>query len=156
MKALLTLQEFGRVNADNSVTFLKLFWRRLTALGSGIRLSYMGRFGLLFSTAIGCWALVAMPALCTGGVLLHPCDCGHADECRHESECATDPCGTVVTRPNDGHELTIELHSYSIASALPILHFDQRVLTPITWSSPPSDLARAGVLDALTSTILLI
>ena len=43
-------------------------------------------------------ALVALPGLCTGGILLHACDCGEADACGHESECSYDPCGTVVAR----------------------------------------------------------
>ncbi len=124
----------------------------------------MGRFHSLFSTVVGCWALVVMPALCTGGVLLHPCDCPHSQDadhqekegCGHESECGTDPCGTVVTRPSDGYEVTIDLHASSIASALPSLLVDPWVLVPIVWTSPPCDPAGASVRDALASTILLI
>lgn len=124
----------------------------------------MGRLRLLFGTAIACWALIAMPALCAGGALLHPCDCSHSQDtdhqenegCGHESECATDPCGTVVTRPGDGHELIFDLLSSGIVSAMPIFLVDQSVVTPIIWSSPPREIARASILDALTSTILLI
>lgn len=43
-------------------------------------------------------ALVALPGLCAAGVLLHPCDCGEADACGHESECSDDPCGTITAR----------------------------------------------------------
>lgn len=124
----------------------------------------MGRFRSLVSTAVASWALVALPALCTGGVLLHLCDCPHSegsshqdDEgCGHESECATDPCGTVVTRPHDDHEPALELHSVSAMSASPILFGDSRVFLPIIWSSPPRGWVKADILDALTSTILLI
>lgn len=42
--------------------------------------------------------LVVIPALCTGGVLLHPCDCGSEARCTHEVECASDPCGDVALR----------------------------------------------------------
>ena len=130
----------------------------------GRRLSDMGRFRLYFCTTIGCWALVLMPALCVGGVLMHPCDCPHSQDadhqekesCGHEAECATDPCGTVVTRPSDGHDDAPNLDAFAFASPLTSVLIDPRVLTPISWSSPPGRLGLATVFDALASTILLI
>ncbi len=44
------------------------------------------------------WALVVAPALCTGGVLHHECDCGTAIGCEHEDDCANDPCATATVR----------------------------------------------------------
>lgn len=116
----------------------------------------MGRLGLFFCTAIAGWALVIMPALCEGGVLLHPCHCGHIEECGHEAECATDPCGMVVTRPNNTQDVTLDLHSGEVLSPLPITVIDPRVVPPISWCSPTSYLRLAGLFDALASTILLI
>lgn len=62
------------------------------------------------------WALLALPCICTGGYLRHPCSCpssahsgccdseiecdcdsGHTG-CGHESSCENDPCDFVVTR----------------------------------------------------------
>ena len=113
------------------------------------------------------WGLLLLPALCTAGILTHPCaphksqhpvehshgvneNGGH-----HESDCAQDPCGIVVNRPSDGYDVTVDLHS-SVVSAIPIILVDPLVLTPLNWSSPPSYLSRASFLDALTSTVLLI
>lgn len=49
-------------------------------------------------TLIMAWTLLLLPALCTGGWLLHPCDCGSSLGCEHESECASDPCEIGVAR----------------------------------------------------------
>lgn len=46
------------------------------------------------------WAVIAAPALCLGGVLLHECECGSAQACEHEGDCASDPCGELTVRPH--------------------------------------------------------
>lgn len=65
------------------------------------------------SVAIVLWVFVwhIVPALCVLGVVAHPCDCGETadcesghdcgpgDPCRHEANCADDPCSTFVIRP---------------------------------------------------------
>ena len=75
-----------------------------------------GRNSILVSA---CWAFVAMPALCMGGILGHPCEtpsqcCGHEgpddggagcdgpDSCSHESDCWNDPCRLFVAARNGG------------------------------------------------------
>ena len=49
---------------------------------------------LLFA---GVWTFVALPSLCTLGVLVHACDCESPTGCGHETECADDPCASVAT-----------------------------------------------------------
>lgn len=56
----------------------------------------MFRLGVVL-TAL--WILLLAPALCAGGLLMHPCECGDTDACGHEEECSTDPCGKLTARP---------------------------------------------------------
>lgn len=74
-----------------------------------------------WTIAVAAWALVGMPSLCTAGLLVHPCDSesaahtdheennhhDHSDDdgCRHESDCAQDPCSELSIR-NDFDEST--------------------------------------------------
>jgi hypothetical protein len=44
------------------------------------------------------WSLIAMPALCVGGAVGHPCDCGTTSGCSHESDCENDPCSGSTAR----------------------------------------------------------
>lgn len=57
-------------------------------------------------------SLLAVPALCVGGVIVHscesrmevaccpsPCDCDNHSGCGHENECSDDPCSVFVLRP---------------------------------------------------------
>lgn len=72
-------------------------------------------FGRKFILIAACWIVPAVPTLCMGGVLLHPCAAeilccdvergcekpiGCADEregaCRHEGDCDNDPCRMFV------------------------------------------------------------
>ncbi|MCH7789758.1 MAG: hypothetical protein IH940_09995 [Acidobacteria bacterium] len=50
------------------------------------------------SLLVALWAVIAAPALCLGGVLLHECECGSAQTCAHEGDCASDPCGALTVR----------------------------------------------------------
>lgn len=97
-----------------------------------------------------------MPALCAAGVIVHVCESGRDDECGHEAECAMDPCGNVVTRPTDSHELMPDFSTQLVAAPITFFFIDPRVLTPIIWSSPPRSTIRAHSHDVLTATILLI
>ena len=106
-----------------------------------------------------CWALAIMPALCTGGILLHHCECehaGHQDECGHEVECEIDPCGDVIARPSDGCDGTIELKWPDVALEISLFTTQSTIVPPIIWSSPPLVLASSSILYPLTNTILLI
>ncbi|MFQ5495256.1 MAG: hypothetical protein ACE5EX_07720 [Phycisphaerae bacterium] len=52
------------------------------------------------------WAFLALPALCTAGVLGHACDCGGSSECRHESDCSSDPCRKLAaSRPGQDNDM---------------------------------------------------
>lgn len=53
----------------------------------------LGRLIVLFA---GVWTFVALPSLCTSGVLVHACDCESSTGCGHETECADDPCASVA------------------------------------------------------------
>ena len=56
------------------------------------------------------WAVLALPSLCTAGVITHACeyaesashehesDYDHESGCRHEEGCPEDPCNSVFTR----------------------------------------------------------
>lgn len=48
------------------------------------------------SVCFAAWALLLLPALCTGGAVGHACECGDADSCCHETDCPSDPCSQVT------------------------------------------------------------
>ena len=54
------------------------------------------------------WAVLAMPALCLGGILVHACDCGGAVQCGHESACWYDPCVQTMVR-DESQELDVDI-----------------------------------------------
>ena len=70
------------------------------------------RIGTIF---LPVWALLVLPALCTAGVLTHPCaphgpnqpahQSHDEDEngCPHESDCSQDPCSELNVR-NEGRD----------------------------------------------------
>lgn len=123
----------------------------------------MGRFRY-FGFIAGCWAFVGLPALCVGGMLTHPCACPHADEsdhpedegCGHENDCATDPCGEIVTRPDDDHASTSELNPAENLTLVSSTLLEPSCIASTIWSSPPSWFDRTSVHDALGTTKLLI
>lgn len=123
----------------------------------------MGRFRY-FGFIAGCWAFVGLPALCVGGMLKHPCACPHAEEsdhpedegCGHENDCANDPCGEIVTRPDEDHALTSQLNPAETLADIAPLFFEPSCFESTIWSSPPSWLDGALIHDALATTKLLI
>lgn len=58
--------------------------------------------GLKIVLFAGVWTFALLPALCTAGALVHPCDCESNDGCGHESECSDDPCASVAP-PREEH-----------------------------------------------------
>ena len=62
----------------------------------------------LLSIVFPVWALLLTPILCTGGYLLHACECEieqcceeseknhHEGGCGHDSDCPNDPCGAII------------------------------------------------------------
>jgi hypothetical protein len=55
----------------------------------------MSRSSLTLLLAV---ALLLLPGLCSGGVLLHPCECGETVACEHEAACESDPCEIGMLR----------------------------------------------------------
>ena len=43
------------------------------------------------------WGTLAIPSLCSAGMLEHFCECGVSSSCPHEEDCSTDPC--VIAKP---------------------------------------------------------
>lgn len=107
-----------------------------------------------------CWSLVVMPGLCSGGLLLHPCECGHSeesgeDECGHEAECASDPCGVVIARngsQEDGADLQIPDQSPHLFQPIS----DELRISAAAWASPPPLISPLTSLCSLTTIVLLI
>ena len=69
--------------------------------------------GRTIAVALTLWSLVATPALCRSGLLLHRCDggeveccawcdCEGASPCPHEEGCEQDPCGKPIPRVEIG------------------------------------------------------
>ncbi len=69
------------------------------AQNQGPKIVLMGRE--ISSILVVVLSVLVVPALCMGGVLLHPCDCCHEDDCGHEEACASDPCSEWVVRHDD-------------------------------------------------------
>lgn len=82
------------------------------------------------------WAVLAMPALCLGGIVVHACGCGGAVQCGHESACWNNPCGQTVVR-DESQELDVD-----IAVSLPAAD----------WCFPPldADLSAEGAHESLS------
>jgi hypothetical protein len=66
----------------------------------------MRKFGPAILLSI--WALVALPALCTGGFVAHACDCASEALCEHEVGCEDDPCSNlsaITGQRSDGSDM---------------------------------------------------
>ena len=83
----------------------------------GSRIALMGR--RISCILVVVLSVLVVPALCMGGVLLHPCECCHEDECGHEDACASDPCPEWVVRNDDfTHDVTEDQPSAAPAQIL--------------------------------------
>lgn len=93
-------------------------------------------------------ALVAAPAACGGGILVHCCtpeDVGH-DEDHHEHACPADPCNldTVVAAARSAEEDAFdETHTPANLPAGPILAAPRAVAAGRDASPPPATTALA-------------
>jgi len=118
----------------------------------------------VFMAMVACWGLVGLPALCTGGIILHPCDCeheeaGHEDDgCGHEAECESDPCNVAVVRSQETQEIVQWLQESPVAdvpSALTTV--DQSDALSLDWALALPPLSPSSSLSSyLWTTILLI
>ena len=62
----------------------------------------------LLSHIVAVFVLLVAPALCIGGVLPHPCDCGDGGaekQCQHEDSCSDDPCETLAPQEREARSL---------------------------------------------------
>lgn len=133
------------------------------------RVMIMSRFRFInLLTAV--WALVAVPALCTGGILTHPCECepaspchdSHHDEeekdsgCGHESSCSIDPCKFVSLRSNERHD-ELQFSIVLQVATSPVLETCELFLITNAQLGSPGEFAPLPKsLEILSSTILLI
>lgn len=85
----------------------------------------MKRIVMLLVTA---WSVLAVPALCTAGVIAHLCERDEGTFCEHESGCETDPCSERVYRrdgavPDPVVPAGFETPAWSPVSPDPLLFF---------------------------------
>ncbi|HRX85212.1 MAG TPA: hypothetical protein P5572_09370 [Phycisphaerae bacterium] len=97
-------------------------------------------FGRWFRVVMTVWALQASQALCTAGVLAHPCDVrtelAHDDHapctdavsapddapgsCSHEQDCPADPCHQLVMVKEAAHPVLVPMACPSAVSEAPV------------------------------------
>lgn len=134
------------------------------------RVMIMSRFRFInLLTAV--WTLVAVPALCTGGILTHPCECepaspchdSHHDEeenddpgCGHESSCSIDPCKFVSLRCNERHD-ELQVTSVMQVATSPVLETCELFLITNAQLGLPGEFVPPPISkEILSSTVLLI
>lgn len=66
------------------------------------------------------WTLLLLPALCTGGWLLHPCDCGSTIGCEHEADCDSDPCQIEMARADSWAQGYADMDSHTARTSIAI------------------------------------
>lgn len=99
------------------------------------------------------WAMVVLPALCTAGILNHPCSGDDCDQpvhrsheqnergCPHESDCAQDPCHGLTACPQQKDSYAHILNSASAFLFAPLVAVE---------SAQPSYFFRAVYFAVLT------
>jgi len=94
------------------------------------------------------WVCIAAPALCAGGVIVHPCACDDCCGCEHEAACGDDPCSIVATRNESSTQLLPQLglvralpaHSMSFEAPILCLADEPSALVLMALPYPPSDV----------------
>ena len=120
----------------------------------------MGRL-LTISVLLG--SLLAVPALCMGGVITHACecesdfpctcetDCDHETGCGHEGGCPEDPCSIRVIRPERQDDLVVTVSQLAVSTAILCTPLEQPSIQTVRADTselpgtkklpfPPSDL----------------
>jgi len=78
------------------------------------------------------WGLLAVPALCTAGALLHPCECGAVIGCAHEEQCSEDPCSDLLAPPNnESHDLQAAVAANPACSFIPLVLVEEPVVVSV-------------------------
>jgi len=114
----------------------------------------MGRGITLFA---GLWTFVALPSLCTAGVLVHPCDCETPAGCSHEAECSDDPCNAVTPPREDSPSDQLATWLVEVCASAVTVHAETaQWRTPIGFLSPDLPAAFAGPWSFLSDVPLLI
>ena len=121
-----------------------------------------------FQFLVSVWALVAVPAMCSGGVLTHPCDPEELHPCHpshgsddssdhdHESDCLRDPCQIIGLRADDRSDGSPFRGCVIAALASSVLLNGGWNIEPYIDGSPPEGASGPSVWPAATSTILRI
>ena len=108
----------GQVSGSRAVRHGGVSWGRRLTDGAWV-LGFVAMLSRKLILVPACWAFVAMPALCMGGVLGHPCEvaaacCSHEGRdgggvgcdlqgsCQHENDCHNDPCQLFVAAKDGG------------------------------------------------------
>lgn len=93
------------------------------------------------------WTLLLLPALCSGGWLLHPCDCDSTTGCEHEADCASDPCEIGVARSDSWSQSDGDLDATALRSPAAVDDPSYRPQSASRRFAPlPSPLAFAKAL----------
>lgn len=122
-----------------------------------------------FQLLVSIWALVAVPAMCSGGILTHPCEPEELHPCHpthgpdesvdheHESDCLLDPCQVIGLRAGDRSNGSLS-DGFMVFAAITTTAFDDDwIVDPSVDGSPPHDGARRpSVWPAASCTVLLI
>lgn len=82
------------------------------------------------------WTLLLLPVLCTGGWLLHPCDCGSTIGCEHESSCNSDPCEIDVARPDLDSEFDAAAGSFNVYTSAASIHLSDAFSSDLSTCRP--------------------
>ena len=92
----------------------------------------------LFTSLFLVWALLLVPALCVGGLIEHPCDCGGESdiECQDEDSCTGDPCETIVRTNDQDSQASLEFESQQVLVAVLTLDVGPASVR-WSWSSRP-------------------
>lgn len=94
----------------------------------------------ILTTILALGLVLVMPALCTAGLIEHPCECGSAVGCHHESDCSDDPCGNdvVVSRPQGRNiDSALPMAMTAAGSPLPIDTAAARPAENVDSGAPP-------------------
>ncbi len=92
------------------------------------------------------WALLLLPVLCAGGLLVHPCDCGTTIGCEHETDCDSDPCEIELARTDSSTDSFIRnTESTTLKAFEPTDLTDSTTPGSTSWATgpPPSDTTAA-------------
>ncbi len=119
--------------------------RRGNASWRGHRESVTMRLDMIkyLTISAALWVFLT-PILCMGGVLDHHCDCEAEMACRHEGECAADPCRAFVAARSSSRSTPRLAHE-----SLPVPAFaaDPCALLAVHATPPPRQYAERQSLD---------